>query len=82
MDLKLWPTLSWFAGFLIMTSLVGFILALIIFFTFLSLQSKSFFFKNNIIFICRVNFYLHNGMAFVRDFPSGLLQNYMSFHGY
>ena len=31
MDFKLWPTLSWFAGLLIMTSLVGFILALIIF---------------------------------------------------
>jgi len=79
MDFKLWPTLSWFAGLLIMTSLVGFILALIIFLLlFFHFRAKVSFSKTilfsfaGLIFICTMAWLLK------RDFPSGLLQNYMS----
>ena len=74
----LWPTLGWFAGLLILTSLLGFILALALFlFTFLKVRaglSTAFsagYTAAGIAFMC--------GMAWLlnRDFPPGLLQEYV-----
>ena len=72
----LWSTLAWFAGLLILTSLVGFVLALTLFlFAFIKVRAgKSWSFAAaytvaGVAFIC--------GMAGLlnRDFPAGLLQN-------
>ncbi len=74
----LWPTLAWFAGLLILTSLVGFILALAIFLVaFIRFRAgKSWFYAAlyaalGIAFMC--------GMAGLlnRDFPPGLLQSFV-----
>lgn len=71
----LWPTLAWFAGLLVLTYLIGFILALAIFlFAFIRVragQSWGFaaaYTAAGIAFMC--------GMAWLlnRDFPQGLLQ--------
>ena len=73
----LWPTLAWFAALLILTSLLGFILALALFlFSFLKIRaglSTAFavvYTAVGIAFMC--------GMAALlnRDFPPGLLQEY------
>ncbi len=73
----LWPTLGWFAFLLILTSLLGFILALGLFlFAFLKVRaglSTAFaaaYTAAGIAFMC--------GMAWLlnRDFPPGLLQGY------
>ncbi|MEM6635323.1 MAG: tripartite tricarboxylate transporter permease [Pseudomonadota bacterium] len=73
----LWPTLAWFAGLLILTSLLGFILALAIFlFAFIHYRSgKSLGFAAaytavGIAFMCCMAGLLN------RDFPPGLLQSY------
>lgn len=72
----LWATLGWFAGLLILTSLIGFVLALTVFlFAFIKVRAgKSWLFAGaytaaGIAFIC--------GMASLlnRDFPAGLLQS-------
>ncbi len=74
----LWGTLAWFAGLLILTSLVGFVLALAVFlFFFIRLRAgrgwgfAALYTGAGIAFIC--------GMAGLlnRDFPPGLLQSYV-----
>ncbi|MEM6407391.1 MAG: tripartite tricarboxylate transporter permease [Pseudomonadota bacterium] len=74
----LWPTLAWFAGLLILTSLLGFILALTLFlFAFLKVRARvstafaAAYTAVGIAFMC--------GMAGLlnRDFPPGLLQEYV-----
>ncbi|MEM9582683.1 MAG: tripartite tricarboxylate transporter permease [Pseudomonadota bacterium] len=74
----LWPTLAWFAGLLILTSLLGFILALAIFlFSFMRVRAQvstvfaAIYAAAGIAFMC--------GMAALlnRDFPPGLLQSYV-----
>ncbi|MDJ0638945.1 MAG: tripartite tricarboxylate transporter permease [Paracoccaceae bacterium] len=74
----LWSTLAWFAALLILTSLLGFILALAIFlFAFIrrragkSLGFAAAYTAAGIAFMC--------GMAALlnRDFPAGLLQSYV-----
>ena len=76
---KLWPTLGWFAGLLLATSLVGFILALagflVLFFHFRA-QLKPF--QTVILSVAGVVFMC--GMAWLlnRDFPPGLLQHYVT----
>ncbi|WP_299730457.1 tripartite tricarboxylate transporter permease [uncultured Tateyamaria sp.] len=74
----LWPTLAWFAGLLILTSLLGFILALAVFlFFFLKIRagtSTSFaaiYTGAGILFMCTMAWLLN------RDFPPGLLQGYV-----
>ncbi len=73
----LWSTLGWFAALLILTSLLGFILALGIFlFSFMMIRArKSALFSASytaigIAFICAMAWTLN------RDFPPGLLQEY------
>jgi len=73
----LWPTLAWFAGLLILTSLLGFILALGLFlFTFMRYRAQ--------VSVAFAAAYTAGGIAFMcfmawtlnRDFPPGLLQEY------
>jgi len=74
----LWSTLAWFAGLLVLTALVGFILALALFLLlFIRLRAgrswsyAALYTGAGIAFIC--------GMAWLlnRDFPQGLLQSYV-----
>ncbi|MEO0487416.1 MAG: tripartite tricarboxylate transporter permease [Pseudomonadota bacterium] len=74
----LWPTLAWFGGLLVLTSLMGFILALAIFlFAFIHYRSgKSLGFAAlytavGIAFMCLMAGLLN------RDFPPGLLQEFV-----
>ena len=79
MKFKLWPTLGWFAGLLLATSMVGFILALagflLLFFHFraqLPPLRTIVLSTAGVLFMC--------GMAWLlnRDFPPGLLQHYVT----
>ena len=79
MHFGLWPTLSWFGGLLLATSLVGFVLALtgflLLFFNFRAQVSPIrtvIFSASGVSFMC--------GMALMlnRDFPPGLLQAYFN----
>lgn len=76
----LWPTLAWFAALLLLTALLGFILALGVFlFTFMKVRAgvsalyAALYTAAGIAFMC--------GMAWLlnRDFPPGLLQEYTNF---
>lgn len=75
----LWPTLAWFAALLVLTSLLGFILALAIFlFAFMVIRARV-----SMVFAAG---YTTAGLAFIcamawllnRDFPPGLLQEYFT----
>ena len=75
----LWPTLAWFAGLLVATSMVGFIIALagflLLFFHFraqLSAIKVIAFSASGVAFMCAMAWLLN------RDFPAGLLQHYVS----
>ncbi len=75
----LWPTLAWFAFLLILSSLVGFILALAVFLmTFirfragLSWPKVSLYTGGGIGFMCFMAWVLN------RDFPPGLLQSWFT----
>jgi len=79
MKFKLWPTLAWFGGLLLATSMVGFILALagflLLFFHFraqLPPLRTIVLSAAGVLFMC--------GMAWLlnRDFPPGLLQHYVT----
>lgn len=76
---SLWSTLTWFGALLVLSALVGFIAALAVFLTkFLIFRaridiSRALFLTGcGIAFICVLAWYLN------RDFPPGLLQNYMT----
>lgn len=75
----LWPTLAWFAALLVLTSLLGFILALTVFlFAFMVIRARV-----SVVFAA---LYTAAGLAFMcamawllnRDFPPGLLQEYFA----
>ncbi|MEM1302444.1 MAG: tripartite tricarboxylate transporter permease, partial [Pseudomonadota bacterium] len=74
----LWGTLAWFGGLLVLTSLLGFILALAIFlFAFIYIRAgrplgfAALYTAIGIAFMCLMAGLLN------RDFPPGLLQNYV-----
>jgi TctA family transporter len=74
----LWATLAWFAGLLVLTSLLGFILALALFlFSFMKLRARlstalaAAYTVAGIVFMCSMAWLLN------RDFPPGLLQEYV-----
>ncbi|MGR3435960.1 MAG: tripartite tricarboxylate transporter permease [Shimia sp.] len=74
----LWPTLAWFAGLLVLTGLVGFVLALSVFLLlFIRLRAgrtwgfAALYTAAGIAFICFLAWTLN------RDFPAGLLQDYV-----
>ena len=79
MRFKLWPTLGWFAGLLLATSLVGFILALagflVLFFHFRAQVTP---FKTMLLSVSGVIFMCWMAWLLNRDFPSGLLQHYVA----
>jgi putative tricarboxylic transport membrane protein len=73
----LWSTLAWFASLLVLTSLIGFILALCIFlFLFMRFRARltvpmsALYTASGIVFMCFMAWLLH------RDFPPGLLQEW------
>lgn len=75
----LWSTLAWFGALLVLTSLLGFILALTIFlFVFMAIRARV-----SMVFAAG---YTAAGLAFIcamawllnRDFPPGLLQEYFT----
>ena len=73
----LWTTLAWFAGLLILTALLGFILALAIFlFCFIRFRAgrsapfAAIYTVFGLAFMCTMAGLLN------RDFPAGLLQSY------
>lgn len=75
----LWSTLGWFVALLILTSLLGFILALVLFlFSFMRVRARvsvafaAVYTTACIGFICAMAWMLN------RDFPPGLLQKYFS----
>ena len=74
----LWSTLSWFAALLLLTSLVGFILALAVFlFTFLHFRAGKSVKFSFIYMLVGVVFMCAMAMLLNRDFPPGLLQHYV-----
>ncbi len=79
MRFKLWPTLGWFAGLLLATSLVGFILALagflVLFFHFRAQVTP---FKTMLLSVSGVIFMCWMAWLLNRDFPPGLLQHYVA----
>ena len=75
----LWSTLKWFAGLLILTSMVGFIIALAVFLvSFFKVRARASWLKTlclsgvGVLFMCLMAKLLN------RDFPPGLLQSYMT----
>ena len=71
----LWPTLAWFAGLLVLTSLVGYILALgvflLSFFMFRASQSGI---RTAVLAFAGIGFMCFMAWLLNRDFPPGLLQ--------
>ncbi len=73
----LWPTLAWFAFLLVMTSLVGFILALMIFLlTFMRVRAGLSWSQSAIYTVCGIVFMCFMAWILNRDFPPGLLQSW------
>ncbi|WP_439149504.1 tripartite tricarboxylate transporter permease [Sulfitobacter sp.] len=75
----LWPTLAWFGALLVLTSLLGFILALMVFlFAFMVIRARvsmvfaAGYTAAGLVFICAMAWLLN------RDFPPGLLQEYFT----
>ena len=72
----LWSTLAWFAGLLILTSLIGFILALSIFlFSFFSIRARQSAFRTLLLSGAGIGFMCFMAWLLNRDFPPGLLQS-------
>ena len=72
----LWSTMAWFAGLLILTSLVGFIIALSLFLvTFLRIRAGVTWAKALFLGACGIAFMIGMGGILNRDFPPGLLQS-------
>ena len=73
----LWPTLAWFGFLLVLTSVVGFILALTVFLLSfmrgragLSWSQSAIYMAGGVVFMCAMAWILN------RDFPPGLLQSW------
>ena len=75
----LWATLGWFAALLVLTSVLGFVLALLVFlFSFMVVRAR--------LSVAHAGMYTAAGIAFIcamawtlnRDFPPGLLQEYFT----
>ncbi|MEC7207934.1 MAG: tricarboxylate transporter, partial [Pseudomonadota bacterium] len=71
----LWQTLVWFAGLLVLTSLVGFILALGVFLiAFFALRAGQSGLKTIMLSLAGIGFMCFMAWLLNRDFPPGLLQ--------
>ena len=74
-----WRTLGWFAGLLILTSLTGFIIALSVFLLcFFLIRARESLSKSLIYSISGLGFMLFMGWLLNRDFPPGLLQEFVN----
>ena len=74
-----WGTLGWFAGLLILTSLTGFIIALSVFLLcFFLIRARESISKSLIYSISGLGFMLFMGWLLNRDFPPGLLQEFVN----
>ena len=74
----LWATLRWFAGLLILTSLVGFIIALGVFLvSFFRLRAAISWRQTLILSASAIGFMCFMAWTLNRDFPPGLLQHYL-----
>ena len=75
----LWVTLRWFAGLLILTSLLGFILALALFlFSFFRLRAGLSWVQTTLYSAAGIGFMCFMASLLNRDFPPGLLQSYVA----
>lgn len=74
-----WRTLGWFAGLLILTSLTGFIIALSVFLLcFFLIRARESLSKSLIYSLSGLGFMLFMGWLLNRDFPPGLLQEFVN----
>ncbi len=74
----LWPTLAWFGFLVLMTGLVGFILALVVFLlSFFRLRAGTPWPKTLLLTVCGIAFMCFMASTLNRDFPPGLLQSYV-----
>jgi len=77
-SLSLWSTLAWFASLLVLTALFGFVIALTIFFiAFLTRRAQASLQRTVILTICGVGAILIMAYLLNRDFPPGLLQEFI-----
>ncbi len=75
----LWRTLAWFAGLLIATSLVGFILALLGFLTaFFRIRASCSWQRTGVLTAAGLGFMCFLAWVLNRDFPPGLLQGWLN----
>jgi putative tricarboxylic transport membrane protein len=74
-----WGTLGWFAGLLVLTSLTGFIIALSVFLLcFFLIRARESLLKSLIYSSSGLGFMLFMGWLLNRDFPPGLLQEFVN----
>ena len=74
-----WRTLGWFAGLLILTSLTGFIIALSVFLLcYFLIRARESLSKSLIYSLSGLGFMLFMGWLLNRDFPPGLLQEFVN----
>jgi TctA family transporter len=74
-----WGTLGWFASLLVLTSLTGFIIALSVFLLcFFLIRARESFTKSMIYSLSGLGFMLFMGWLLNRDFPPGLLQEFVN----
>jgi len=74
----LWTTLAWFAGLLVLSALLGFILALVVFLvTFLRVRAGISWARTLLLSACGIGFMCFMAGALNRDFPPGLLQEFV-----
>lgn len=75
----LWPTLAWFAGLLVLTALLGFILALALFlFAFMRVRAQAGYGFALAYTVAGIGFMCAMAWLLRRDFPPGLLQEFVT----
>ena len=74
-----WGTLCWFAGLLLLTSLAGFIIALSIFLLcFFLIRAREPLSRSLMYSLSGLSFMMFMGWLLNRDFPPGLLQEFVN----
>ena len=74
-----WGTLGWFAGLLLLTSLAGFIIALSVFLLcFFLIRARESLSTSLIYSLSGLGFMMFMGWLLNRDFPPGLLQEFIN----
>ena len=74
-----WGTLGWFAGLLVLTSVTGFIIALSVFLLcFFLIRARESLLKSLVYSLSGLGFMLFMGWLLNRDFPPGLLQEFVN----